>query len=511
MSLDHALMQERASPGTLAAEAQVERRKLELLRGQLAQEAHGLGLLAYTLQDSVREVRMVSLNLDSFRRTVRELAPALGKDAVLEITGAEVRVDRRLPELLRDPLMHLLRNSLDHGIERPEDRKKAGKDPRGRIEIQISSRDGQVVLRLKDDGRGIDRERVKAVAVDRGVIDAGRAAQMTDQEAIEIIFMPGFSTAKEITGTSGRGVGLDVVRENIQQLGGHVEVRTEAGKGTEFVLSMPLSLATSRGLLVEVGRDTYCIPLQAVEEVVQYEAAELGVAQGRFVLQRRGEPLVFAHLSTVLGAGTPAAARRGGHAIVLNVLERRVALGAERLAGQEETVVKSLPPGTPRLEFVSGATTLADERVVTVLEPMALVEAALRSMAAGGAAEKATVLVADDSLTSRALIASTLERAGYRTLVECDAPSALATLQRERVDLVVADVEMPGAIDGIGLTREIRGSPRLAHTPVILVTSLGGADDRARGAQAGANAYVVKKDFDPAHLLQLVADYLEGG
>jgi two-component system chemotaxis sensor kinase CheA len=174
-------------------------------------------------------------------------------------------------------------------------------------------------------------------------------------------------------------------------------------------------------------------------------------------------------------------------------------------------VVKSLAPGTPRLEFVSGATTLADGCVVTVLEPMALLEAALRSAAVSSGTEKGTVLVADDSLTSRALIASTLERAGYRTLVDVDGPSALATLQRERVDLVVADVEMPGAIDGIGLVREIRASQRLSHLPVILVTSLGGEEDRARGAQAGANAYVVKKDFDPAHLLQLVADYLEAG
>ncbi len=454
---------------------------------------------------------MVSLSLDHLRRSVRDLCATLGKDAVLEISGEQVRVDRRLPELLRDPLLHLLRNAIDHGIESPRERKAAGKPARGKIQIHISSRDGHVFLRLKDDGRGIDRARVKAVALERGLIDAARAEQISDEEITDLIFVAGFSTAAAVTETSGRGVGLDVVRENLQQLGGHVEVHSEAGKGTEFLLSMPLSLATSRGLFVEVGTEVYCLPLEAVEEVVAVQPSDLGVSQGRFVLQRRGEPLVFAPLATLIANGSAATARRGGYAIVLNVLERRVALGAEQLLGQEETVVKSLSPGTPRLEFVAGATTLADGRVATLLDPNALVEAALRSTAAGATVERGTVLVADDSLTSRALIAATLERAGYRTLVECDAPAALATLQRERVDLVIADVEMPGAIDGIGLVREIRASPRLKHMPVILVTSLGAAEDRARGAQAGANAYVVKKDFDPAHLLQLAADYLEAG
>jgi two-component system chemotaxis sensor kinase CheA len=511
VALDGAASRELASPGAFVAQAQLERRSLELLRAHLAQEAHGLGMLAYTLQDSVRQVRMVSLNLDHLRRSVRDLCTTLGKEGVLEITGEQVRVDRRLPELLRDPLLHLLRNSLDHGIESPAERAAAGKPARGKIQIQISSRDGHVLLRVKDDGRGIDRERVKAVALERGIIDAARAEQMAPHEVVDLIFGAGFSTAPAVTETSGRGVGLDVVRENVQQLGGHVEVRSEAGHGTEFLLSMPLSLATSRGLLVEVGTDVYCLPLEAVEEVIAYQASDLGVSQGRFVLQRRGQPLVFAPLATLLAAGTAAPAKHGGYAIVLSVLERRVALGAERLLGQEETVVKSLAPGTPRLEFVSGATTLADGRVATLLEPIALVEATLRSTAAGAAADRGTVLVADDSLTSRALMAATLERAGYRTLVECDAPAALATLQRERVDLVISDVEMPGAIDGIGLVREIRGNARLRHTPVILVTSLGAAEDRARGAQAGANAYVVKKDFDPVHLVQLVADYLEAG
>lgn len=509
--LERSLIAARSHAIALPPELETVRRRQEAVLREMQQELHGLGVLHQLFQEDLKEVRMVPVGpvLEPYRRMVRDLAHGLGKEVTLELEGEHVRIDKRLLEMLRDPLLHLLRNAVDHGIEPAEQREQAGKPRRGRILLAAASREGQVFLDLSDDGGGIDAARVKEVAIERGLLTPEAAEKLGEQEAIELVFQPGFSTSRNVTSTSGRGVGLDVVRENLVKLGGRLEVRTFTGRGTRFQLSLPLTLAASRGLLVEASRQLYCLPAGAVDEVLTVEPQEIGAAQGQLVLERRGRALPFYRLDDLLAGRPLSRPARHGFALVIVASDKRLVLGVDELHGQEEVVVKGLAPGTPRLPLVSGATTLADGRLVTVLDPAALFFAAQGSRAAksGPAGRKATVLVVDDALTSRTLLASVLERAGMQTVLAADGEAALASLTSGDIDLVVTDLEMPN-LDGIGLVRRIRAHPQWSTLPVVMVSSLGSAEDRARGAEAGADAYVVKRDFDPAKFVELVRTWL---
>jgi two-component system chemotaxis sensor kinase CheA len=509
-ALELGVARSRAGTSDLMREVDSHRRKLEFIRGDIAQEAHYLGMVAQGLQEDVKDVRMVPIGpvVDPMRRMVRDLANSIGKQAVLEVSGESVRVDKRLLELIRDPLNHLLRNAVDHGLEKTSDRVAAGKPPMGKIHLSAEARDSQVQIEIKDDGRGIRADEIRSAAVEKGLIDADRAAALSQREALNLIFSAGFTTARTVTNISGRGVGLDVVRENVARLGGRIEFFTEPGKGTQFNLNLPLTLTASRGLMVTAGKHTFCIPLTAVEEVVAVEPKEVGAANGRLAVQWRHQAVTFVRLSDLLTGKPGSRPLNRCPTVILAVSDRRLGLAVDELLGQEEVVVKGLAVGTPALPFVAGATSLADGRLVTVLEPNALVVAATGTTALlerGSTRSAPTVLVADDALTSRTMVASVLERAGYRTFLAHDGESALTILARERIDLVVSDVEMP-VLDGLGLVRRMRVSERHASVPVLLLTSLDGAADRARGAEAGANGYLVKHSFDPGSFLSMVAD-----
>jgi two-component system chemotaxis sensor kinase CheA len=485
-------------------------RRLEQIHTGLSQQMHQLGLLAQELQNDLKEARMVPVAtaLDPLHRAVRDLAHAEGKDAALEVQGAHVRVDKRLLELVRDPLTQLIRNAVAHGIEAPQVREAAHKPPHGRVRVSVESRESQVFIEVEDDGGGIDEARVKEVAVSRGVLDAAAAPALSRRDALNLIFSPGFSTAASVTSVSGRGVGLDVVRENVSRLGGRIEFFSDAGQGTRFVLALPLTLAASRGLTVAAGKNVYCLPLNPVDEVLKVSPKEVGQAQGRLVMSWRQQAVTFVSLEDLLWGGTSLKPEADLYAVVLAVSDRRLALGVTELLGQHEMVVKAPAAGTPPLRFVAGATTLADGRLVTVLDPPALVDAASGLKLLVAAERKvATVLVVDDSLTSRAMIVLLLEQRGLRTLTAHDGEAAWAMLQRESVDLVVTDVEMP-RLDGLGLTRRIRARAGGAHLPVILLTSLESAESRARGAESGADAYFVKQAFEPGAFLSRVADLI---
>jgi two-component system chemotaxis sensor kinase CheA len=487
------------------------KRKLEHIRRELSSDVHNLGILVHSLQEDVKEVRMVPVGplLEPFRRTVRELAASLGKEAVLEIQGEDVRVDKRLLEMMRDPLLHLLRNSVDHGLETPKERIASGKSPTGIIRIIAESRESQVLLQIRDDGRGIDVERVRETAIERGLIDRDRAASLTHREVLNFIFMPGFSTRATVTETSGRGVGLDVVRENVARLGGRIDFYSDKGQRTEFLVSLPLTLAATRGLFVGVGRNIFCIPLNNVDEALAVESKDLGAAQGKLFLQHRHQAIPFIRLDDVLTGRPTQRPERRSFAVIVVLSERRLALGVDELLGQEEVVVKALSAGTPKLPMVAGGTTLADGRLVTVLEPGPLMDAAsgmsARNVEQRSREHVSTVLVCDDALTTRTMIASVLERAGYRTVTAPDGETGYGVAMREGVNLIVSDVEMP-ILDGLGLCKRIRATPQLSNTPIILITSLGEKQELARGAEAGATAYIVKKDFDPSAFLEIVSD-----
>lgn len=500
--------------GPLGAALDAHRRRLETVHRQLAQEVHALGVTASALQDDVKEVRMVPIGpvLEPFRRVVRELALKLGKQVSLTVEGQEVRVDKRVLDLVRDPLTHLLRNAVDHGLERPEDRLLLGKPPQGEVRISARSGEAQIVIQVSDDGRGISPSEVKRVALARGIVEPARAAAMTDRELLNLIFSPGFSTTTQITETSGRGVGLDVVRENVAQLGGRIDFFSQEGRGAQFSLTLPLALSASRGLIVGAARQTYCLPLGSVEEVLALEPGEVRMARGRLAIQWRHQAVPYARLEDVLRGVPSRPPERHGFAALIALSDLRVAIGLDEVHGQEEIVVKTAAGGAPRLPFVAGVAGLADGRLISVLEPTTLLDAARGATSAhhrgqGGPRRQRTVVVADDSLTSRSMVSSVLEGAGYRTLLAPDGEAAFALLSSEPVELVVSDVEMP-VLDGLSLVRRIRASAQHAGLPVILLTSLGDAQDRGRGAEAGASGYLNKQSFDRAAFLEMVQDFV---
>ena len=499
--------------------AELHARAGELLRGYEA-EGRRLGHVTSDLQDSVRRTRMlpVSTVLDAFPRVVRDLARDLGKEAALVVRGAETEVDRSVLEELRAPLSHLIRNAVDHGIEPPRARIDAGKPSEGRVSITAAQRGGNLVIEIADDGPGIDVERVKASAVERGYLTAETAAALTVREAIHWIFRPGVSTSGAVTEISGRGVGMDVVRETVERLRGMIEIESEPGRGTRFVLSLPLTVATTHCLLVRARGRTFAVPITNVVRIQRIDTTQLRTVQGRRVVRTDEGPLMVAHLGDVVGLPRvgempPSGSLATRHpAVVLGSAERRSSFLVDDLLGSQEMVVKNLPWPMIRVRNAAGATLLGTGEVALVLNVTDLIASATalgRTGSEGPAnvepadATPGTVMVVDDSIVTRTLEKGILEAAGYRVRVAADGVEAWSQLQREPCDLVLTDVKMP-TMDGLELTRRVRGDQRLKQLPVILVTSLDSDDDRERGVEAGADAYIVKSSFTRDRLLETV-------
>jgi two-component system chemotaxis sensor kinase CheA len=444
------------------------------------------------------------------RRVALDAAVRLGKEVELTLAGEAVKLDRRILNDLRDPLVHLVRNAVDHGIERPEARRAAGKRSAGTLSVRVEPRGNRVGIVVEDDGAGLDVERVKQAAVRKGATTAAAAAAMNDREAARLVFLPGLTTATEVTAISGRGVGLDVVHDAVLRLRGKIEVGFARGRGTRFELDLPLTIATTVGLLVRIQRDLAVLPSESVERVLSVRPGDVGTVAGASTVVVDGSQIPFADLGQLLGvrAGGASAARP---AVVLAAGTERVALALDELVGQEEVVVSALGSRVARVAHLAGAALLDDGRVVAVLDPAELVRRARPAAAASArTAARARILVTDDSFTTRTAVKSLLEVAGYEVLAAEDGQAALELLRQTRCDVVVSDVQMP-RLDGLGLVRAVKADPRLAGTPVVLVTSLGSSEDRAAGLAAGADGYLVKKDVQGGKLLELVRQLLPAG
>jgi two-component system chemotaxis sensor kinase CheA len=441
----------------------------------------------------------------------RDLAISAGKQLDLVIEGDEVEFDRAIVEQLRDPLRHLVRNAVDHGIETPEQRIAAGKPPRGEIRVKAWLRGAQVEITVSDQGRGLNLEAIRAQAQKRGLLDYADPAEM-----VQAIFMPGFTTARAVTQVSGRGVGLDVVKSQVEALQGSVNVTWIPGAGTTFTISVPLTLTMLRALLLRAGRNTFAIASANVHKLVRLSAADLRSVGGRemVALGHDHAPIVVTSLSRVLGFSGPANLPEAPLlAVIVAVGETRVALIVDEFLAEQDLMIKSLGRHIRRAPIISGATLLPSGRVALVLNAGNLVRSALGLKAEKsvfGAIEQAAVerrkllIVADDSVTTRGLEKSILEGAGYEVRVAPDGQAAWQMLQDYGADLLVSDVEMPN-LDGFGLTATVRGSERFRDLPVVLVTARESEADKARGLKVGANAYLVKSGFDQGHLLETIA------
>lgn len=445
------------------------------------------------LQDSVVQMRTLPLSMitSPFPRAIRDLASEGGKEAELAISGAETQLDRTILEGISETIVHLLRNAVAHGIEPPEERESAGKPRTGRIDLRAQQRGGMVAIEVADDGRGVSAE-VLARAE-----EAGSLAVLLSET--------GFSTAEEVTEVAGRGVGLDAVKRSVEGLGGGLEVQSEPGKGTEVTLLLPLTLALMRVLLFERGDQPFALPMTSVGRVVAVtDTTSLG---NRPSIEIDGQVIRLSQLGELAGSGGKLPER--SPAIVVESLGRRLAVVCDELIGEEEVVIKSLGAVLAGVPGYLGAAILGDGRIALVLDPNHLLKAPAEAMALDQSDETAErppgqVLVVDDQFSARELQRSILEVAGYRVEVARDGREALRRIgENPDLDLVLTDVQMP-EMDGFELLEAIRADEEHASLPVVMVTTLGDESSRRRGAEAGADAYIVKNEFDQEALLETI-------
>jgi two-component system chemotaxis sensor kinase CheA len=489
-------------------------REIDRLSTEARSDRRQIELACQPLDEEIRRVRMLPFSeaCQGIERIVRDLGRATGKDVDLVLDGVDVELDRTVIEVLRDPLRHLVRNALDHGVELPLDRRAAGKPARARLSIGAAVRGAQVAVTIADDGRGLDLDAIRAQARKRGLPEPDDPSRLA-----RLIFEPGFSTAPIVTDVSGRGVGLDVVKAQIESLHGSIDLDWGSGRGTCFTLTVPLTLTILRALLVACGGQTYAFASTNVRRLVRLDPSEVRTVRGREMLITGEAPLPVASLAATLGTASTAPVRRDGRmlAAVVAAGERQMAFVVEDLVAEQDVMVKPLGRRIRHASNISGATLLPSGDVALVLNAGDLIRTALgRAGAATRAGAPARpvrarrrLMVADDSLTTRTLEKTILEAAGYDVLVAPDGEAAWRLLQERGADLLVSDVDMP-RLDGFGLAAAVRASERFRALPVVLVTARESDADKARGIEVGADAYLVKGAFDQTNLLETIRQLL---
>ncbi len=460
------------------------------------------------LQDRAMRTRMVPVATitDQLHRAVRDLARTQNKKIRWDVRGGDTELDRGVLNQLSDSLLHLVRNAVDHGVESPAEREAAGKPPEATIRLHAMQLGSEVIIAVTDDGRGIDVDAVRGQAAKRGVDTDG----MTEDELLRLTMHSGLSTTSFVTDVSGRGVGLDVVRVNVESARGRVEVRSQPAGGTEFRIVVPITLAVLRCLLVETAGQRFALPFHRVVLSQRNDPSAQHHAEGRPVVLVEGRPVPVSTLAGTIGLDATADVS-GGSIVVLADTAHRHAFEVDRLVGQRDVVLKGLNRLLPHLPAVAGASVEPDGSVLVVLDPPGLIQRArhaapvttARPSADGAQATRRRILVVDDALTVRELQRSILERAGFDVRVANDGKQALSRLAEEPSDLVLTDIEMPN-MDGFGLTEAIRAHPSLTNIPVLILSSRSSETDRQRGLDAGADGYIIKSGFDEGSLLAAV-------
>lgn len=491
--------------------------RLTKLNKAAVRDQRMLTTMTDSLLQDVKEMQLMPFAalFELLPRLVRDLAHEQGKQVELVIQGGEVELDRRILDELKDPLVHLLRNAVDHGIEAQAERTAANKPAHGTITLTVSQHDsGKVELRVSDDGAGIDAERVMASARKLGILSAGQDERLGERETLSLAFQSGVTTSPIITDVSGRGLGLAIVREKVERLGGSVTIESRRGAGTAFHIVLPVTLATFRGILVRTGARLCVIPAAGVERVARIAIKDVRTVENRDTVVIDDTVVSLVDLGNVLELPAPPAAEAQLHTpvVVLGQHPARVAFRVDEILGEQEILVKNLGPQLPRVRNVAGASMLGTGQVVPVLniadlQKSAIGRVGLPRVATGTAqpvaGEQHAILVAEDSITARSLLKSILESAGFAVTTAVDGMDALTTLKTGAFDLLVSDVEMP-RMDGFDLTARVRGDKKLAELPVVLVTALESREHRERGIDVGANAYIVKSSFDQSNLLEII-------
>ncbi len=499
--------------------SETQHKSLEGRIGHLAKSTEQgywlLGRLVEALTGDLKKVLMLPFQpaLEILPRLVRDLARASGKEAELQIQGGEIEIDRRVLEELKTPLIHLVRNCLDHGLEKPEERQRRGKPRQGRITVAITSLEGGTVeIKVADDGAGIDPAKVRQAAVKLGLRTPEEAGAAEESELWPLIFEAGLTTSPIITDISGRGLGLAILRETAEKLGGAYAVASQPGAGTTFSLTLPITMATFRGTLVRLGRHVFVVPTKNVEQALRVSQAQIRTVENRETIEINGRALALVRLGDVLELPEDARATRGFlPVLVLTAGDKRIAFAVDEVLYEQEVLEKPWGGQLSRVRNLSGVTILGTGELAPILNVADLLKSAVKSSLAGPRLapavpeerEQAAILVVEDSITARTLLKNILEGAGYRVETAVDGLDAFGKLKDGGFDLVVSDVDMP-RMNGFDLTARIRRDRELAELPVVLVTALESREDRERGVEAGANAYIVKSSFDQSNLLETI-------
>lgn len=478
------------------------------LYGSIVKGSLHFQTMSEEFKDALRSLRMIRIDSAGmlFKKVVRESSQTTRHPVDFKIIGGDTEIDRSILDVLRDPLVHLIRNAVGHGIESPEERKKAGKNPTGTVTLRADSRGAWVEIKISDDGRGLDIESIRTVAKQKKVASDEQLTKMTDQELSDLIFAPGFTTIQSANELSGRGVGLDVVRKNLSSISGRATVDWSQGIGTNFTLRVPLTRLTTKGLLIRLGSHLFAVPSTNLSSAIRVVADEIVQAEGGDFVMVGGELIPLSDLERILEVQSDNNPIRP--ALVLSDGAKSAFL-VDEIIGETEFVIQELSWNLKRLPGVAGSTIIDGNRIALVLNTDELL--GLKTGQTSYAHRETTdteqhkkrILIIDDSVTSRTLMKNILNTAGYEAIAAVDGERGWEELMSSEYDLVVSDIEMP-RIDGIELTKRIRAEAKFEKLPVILVTSLSNEEHKTKGAEAGADSYIVKGTFDQDELLSAV-------
>ena len=502
-----------------------ERYEGEKFLEELNQVVSQLSIITTDVQLAVMKTRMqpIAKVFNKFPRVVRDLSRELGKQIELEITGEETELDKSIVEEIGDPIMHMIRNSCDHGVEDPATRKANGKPERGVVQLKAYNEGNHIVVEITDDGKGLDASGLKMKALEKNLITEKEAEQMTDKEAFALIFKPGFSTAAKVTNVSGRGVGMDVVKTNIEKLNGVIEIDSELGKGSTFKLKIPLTLAIIQSLLVGTQEEFYAIPLASVLETVRVPIDNIYTIEGKNVLRLREEVLSLVRLSDVFGVKQVLESGDQTYVVIIGVAESKLGIIVDTLVGQEEIVIKSMGDYLQNIQGIAGATIRGDGRVTLIIDVGAMmdmakeikvdIKAQLESSVKKPKEQPSDykVLIVDDSKMDRTLMQKALEPLGISLLEATNGVEALNIVKsgEHEIDAMLIDIEMP-RMDGYTLAGEIRKYSKYRNLPLIAVTSRTSKTDRLRGVEVGMTEYITKP-YSPEYLENVVRKNLKLG
>ena len=483
---------------------------LEKFKNTGYEDSARLDYLSMKLDEGVRKIRLVPLStiFNVFPRTVRDLSKKHGKEINLIIEGGDTSADKRIVEEIKDPLMHIIRNAIDHGIEAPDERERLGKPRPGTILLKAYQTSTSIMIEVSDDGRGVDIESVRRTALKREVCSDDELAKMTKEQIQELIFRAGFSTSNFVTDISGRGIGLDVVNANVENLKGKIKVESSSGSGCKFQLSLPFTLATVRALITLVNQVSYATPLEYIETSISVKRSDIYPIEGRETVSYNGNPISVVRLADLLELKVDRKEEpEEMPCVIIFVGDKKLGLLVDSLVDEQEIVLKPQCFILQRVRNVSGSTVLGTGEVCKLLNPLDLIKSLKKSNPftvsedeEDAAPARKVLLLAEDSITTRTQEKRILEMGGYEVVTAVDGLDAYNKLNTREFDGIVSDVEMPN-LDGLGFTKKVRENKKYKGLPVILVTSLSSEKDKAKGMEVGADAYITKPKFDQTVLL----------